>query len=224
LIINPIRRLLHRVLVLIILWTFLILAFAGHNVQAYVTERTTVEGLVEAVASDVNTFWGREFGLRGYPYSPAGLTFVYDQHVPSACGPSYPELGPGYCPADQTFYYPVNWVDPSTGLRLQEYGDFAVAMATAHEMAHHAQYQMNRLGIQRWDYLSDTQSELQADCFGGAWARQAFYNNRLEPGDIEEALTALSVAGSVGHGTSEQRGAAYMLGYNSGDIAQCLAP
>ena len=216
------RLLRSTALVLIALFTSLTLTLVAYGGQAYAVERTAVEGLVEAAVSDVNAFWGTEFGQRGYPYAPARLAFVYDEPVASGCGPVLPQLGPGYCAIDGTFYYPVNWVDPLTGLRLEEYGDFAVAMVTAHEMAHHAQFLMDSLGIQRLDNLSLTQFELQADCFAGAWTRRAYDNGQLEPGDLEEALSALGVAGSPGHGTSQQRSASFMLGYDTGDIAECL--
>ncbi len=77
-------------------------------------------------------------------------------------------------------------------------------------------------------------SKLQADCLAGVWAYSAASD--LEPGDIEEALTA---AASVGddriqqatqgfvnphkftHGTSEQRVKWFKRGFNSGDPNQC---
>jgi GT2 family glycosyltransferase len=59
----------------------------------------------------------------GYPYSPPQLVFLYDDElVLGPCGPAFTGLGPGYCPYDGTLYYPIDWVDPATGLRLEEYG------------------------------------------------------------------------------------------------------
>jgi predicted metalloprotease len=78
--------------------------------------------------------------------------------------------------------------------------------------------------------------ELQADFYAGIWAH---YNqktkNVLEPGDIEEALSAASAVGedhlqkqaqgyvvpdAFTHGTSKQRMYWFNLGYQSGDLSK----
>jgi predicted metalloprotease len=64
-----------------------------------------------------------------------------------------------------------------------------------------------------------TWMELEADCLAGVYANRGITG----PGDIEAALTALGEAGGPGHGTSEQRVAAFELGYSTADPAQCLA-
>lgn len=79
--------------------------------------------------------------------------------------------------------------------------------------------------------------ELQADCFSGVWAYHAQRaRNILEPGDLEEALTAASAIGddriqrqssgtvvpdSFTHGTSEQRVRWFRKGFESGDGGVC---
>ena len=79
--------------------------------------------------------------------------------------------------------------------------------------------------------------ELQADCFAGVWAHQAQrVRNILEPGDLEEALTAASAIGddrlqrqstgtvvpdSFTHCTSEQRARWFRKGFESGDGGVC---
>jgi predicted metalloprotease len=135
------------------------------------------------------------------------------------CGLAFTGLGPGYCPQDETLYYPIDWVDPATGLRLEDYGESAVEMVIAHEVAHHAQLQMEKFGIPGVESASGTQMELEADCLAGAYANRAI----TEPGGIEAALAALGEAGGPGHGSSQQRVAAFELGYNTGDHARCLA-
>ena len=42
--------------------------------------------------------------------------------------------------------------------------------------------------------------ELQADCFAGTWSHSAYQENRLEQGDVQEALDAANtlVLGGVG--------------------------
>ena len=79
--------------------------------------------------------------------------------------------------------------------------------------------------------------ELQADCFAGIWANQADETkNIIEPGDIEEALTAASAIGddriqkqsqgmvvpeSFTHGTSAQRMTWFKRGFESGNVRSC---
>ena len=183
-------------------------------------EKTAEESLVEGIVANLNAYWEEQFRLLGYSYSPPQLVFLYDDElVLGPCGPAFTGLGPGYCPYDATLYYPISWVDPATGLRLEEYGESAVEMVVAHEIAHHAQVQMERFGIQGTEATPGTPMELEADCLAGAYANQDI----TEPGGIEAALTALGEAGGPGHGSSQQRVAAFELGYSTGNPAQCLA-
>ena len=183
-------------------------------------ERTGEERLVEGMVANINAYWEEQFRLLGHPYSPAQLMFLYDnQLIFGPCGFVFTELGPGYCVYDETLYYPIDWVDPATGLRLKEYGESAIEMVVAHEMAHHVQAQMGKLGIQGAETAPGTWMELEADCLAGVYANRGI----TEPGGIEDALTALGEAGGPGHGSSEQRVAAFELGYSTADPAQCLA-
>ncbi len=207
----------------------------------------TVEALVESAASDVNIFWEGFFEANGAPYSSPYLAYIYDEPVETGCGISDTSQGPGYCRLDQTFYFPVGWTDSSTGgSYLEEYGDFAVAVIVAHEMAHHVQQQMDILDIQDVGDLLTIESELQADCFAGAWANHA----ETVPDESGQPLIAeitsddmdraLDAAGRIGddfiqenlgsgqvdqdaftHGSSEQRRRWFTIGYETGDPAQC---
>jgi predicted metalloprotease len=202
---------------LVSLTAILLPTYAG---VASAQERTGEERLVEGMVANLNAYWEERFRLLGHPYSPAKLMFIYDhQLIFGPCGFAFTELGPGYCSYDETLYYPIDWVDPATGLRLEEYGESAIEMVVAHEMAHHVQVQMEKLGIQGIEAAPGTQMELEADCLAGVYANQGI----TEPGGIEAALSALGEAGGPGHGSSEQRVAAFELGYSTGDPAQCLA-
>ena len=80
--------------------------------------------------------------------------------------------------------------------------------------------------------------ELQADCLAGLWGHHATRSGAvvLDPGDVEEALTAASAIGddrlqrqsqgrvvpeSFTHGTSEQRVRWFRRGFESGDMRRC---
>ena len=65
--------------------------------------------------------------------------------------------------------------------------------------------------------------ELQADCYAGTWAKSAYEENRLEDGDVQEALDAALAVGDFDasnpghHGTPEQREEAWNSGFEAGD-------
>ena len=79
--------------------------------------------------------------------------------------------------------------------------------------------------------------ELQADCFAGIWAHYAdSVRQILEPGDVEEGLTAASAIGddrlqrqaqgyvvpeSFTHGSSEQRVRWFQAGFSEGALSAC---
>jgi hypothetical protein len=185
---------------------------------AFAQERTgEEERFVEGVVSNLNAYWEEQFRLLGYPYSPAKLVFIHDGLLDSPCGLLFAEQGPGYCAYDETLYYPVGWL--LDGQTLDNYGDSAVEWAVAHEIAHHAQVQMDKLGMQGVDVTPGVEVELEADCLAGVYANKAI----TPPGDLESALAAIGESGGPGHGTSQQRIAAFELGYSTGDPAQCLA-
>ena len=153
--------------------------------------------------------------------------------------------GPLYCPADQQIYIDLGFYDDLRS-RFRAPGDFAQAYVIDHDVGHHVQ---NLLGIsdqvrRQQQGLSKPEAnalsvriELQADCFSGVWAHQAQRTrNILEPGDLEEALTAASAIGddriqrqstgtvvpdSFTHGTSDQRVRWFRKGFNSGDGGVC---
>jgi predicted metalloprotease len=78
--------------------------------------------------------------------------------------------------------------------------------------------------------------ELQADCFAGVWAHHVGNRNLLDPGDLEEGLTAASAIGddrlqkqaqgyvvpeSFTHGSSAQRVRWFKRGMESGRMQDC---
>ena len=154
-------------------------------------------------------------------------------------------MGPFYCPADQKVYIDLSFYSDLRE-RFHAPGEFAQAYVIAHEVGHHVQ---NLLGISdkvreaqqgisrsRANALSVRQ-ELQADCFAGVWGHRAdAAKNIIEPGEIEQALTAAAAIGddrlqqqsqgrivpeSFTHGTSEQRMRWFRRGLDSGDLRQC---
>jgi hypothetical protein len=111
----------------------------------------------------------------------------------------------------------------------------------AHEYGHHVQ---NLLGVLRRSSEAGAQGrsvrvELQADCFAGAWARNAVatgYLTRLSDDDIGDALDAAAAVGddriqeatqgsidpdSWTHGSAVQRQRWFTRGYDAGSPSAC---
>ena len=191
------------------------------------------------VGSLLEFFWAETFAASNKAFEPASLVIFDSATDTGGCGVGQPEAGPFYCPPSQKMFIDFGFYE-----RLEEElgfnGDFAMAYVLAHEYGHHVQ---NLLGIN--DKVREAQQgasraeanalsvklELQADCFAGVWAKSAF--ERLEPGDIDEALNAARAVGddaiqgsnanqeSFTHGTSRQRKQWFTTGLESGDPSAC---
>jgi hypothetical protein len=198
---------------------------------------------VSVVLADTEEVWRDIFRQTGRTYREPSLVLFSDA-VQSACGTQDSAVGPFYCPADQTVYIDLGFYDELKN-RYGAPGDFAQAYVIAHEVGHHVQ---KLLGVSDQvndmrDRVSETEynrllvrMELQADFLAGVWAYHAQQNWQvLEPGDVEEAVTAAGAIGddrlqreatgrvmpdSFTHGTSEQRVRWFRKGLETGDISQ----
>jgi len=201
-----------------------------------------MEEFLTDVTTDVDAYWEKVFQSSGLPqprvsydWIPAGMT------VSSVCGGESGQLGDtaaAYCPGDDTIYISQQFasdiydgsLDHALPGSSQGYGrtagDFAVAYIVAHEYGHQVQ---DELGLfERYGQQVPTMAfELQADCFAGTWAHSAAADNRLEDGDLQEALDAALAVGDFNandpghHGTPEQREEAWRDGFDSGDPSTC---
>ena len=195
------------------------------------------------VFNSCNDVWTDLFSseLRRSYAAPTLVTFT-DQ-VQSRCGGATSEVGPFYCPADQTVYIDLDFFNLLAS-RFKAPGDLAMAYVTAHEVGHHVQnllgisdklhQQQGRVSQEAYNRAS-VQLELQADYLAGVWA---YHAQRLgiiliEPGDLEDALTAANAIGddtlqkeaqgyavpdSFTHGTSAQRMQAFRSGFETGSL------
>jgi predicted metalloprotease len=151
-------------------------------------------------------------------------------------------MGPFYCPSDNRIYLDTSFYGELKN-RFGAAGDFAQAYVIAHEVGHHvqsltgvlerAQRAQQRLSSAEGNALQ-VLVELQADCYAGVWGGRN--RDRLEPGDIEEGLTAASAIGddalqmqtqgrvmpeSFTHGSSAQRMQWLRRGLETADPAAC---
>ncbi|MEO1044691.1 MAG: neutral zinc metallopeptidase [Pseudomonadota bacterium] len=194
----------------------------------------------QVLASTEDT-WRDIFASNGARYQAPSLTF-YDRSGQSGCGAAQSAMGPFYCPADNGIYLDNSFFD-DLAQRFGASGDFAQAYVVAHEVGHHIQTitgrtanvrrEQQRAGQARSNDLQ-VRMELQADCYAGVWA--ARNAARIEPGDVQEGMTAANAIGddtlqrnagrrpmpeSFTHGTSEQRMRWLRRGLETGDPASC---
>ncbi|MEZ5186201.1 MAG: neutral zinc metallopeptidase [Candidatus Nanopelagicales bacterium] len=125
-----------------------------------------------------------------------------------------------YCYQGDSDY--IAWDEPGLMLPFYEqFGDMADAVILAHEFGHGAQA---RLGLSDQFPLT-IESELQADCFAGAWAAWADEQGLLGQDAANQAADAVvSVADPEGvpwndpqaHGTADERLTAFADGVDGG--------
>lgn len=212
-------------------------------------EQDKMYGFVSAVLDDVQNTWQQHFDASGETYQPAGLVLFTDSTSTSGCGYGAAAMGPFYCPADQKAYIDLGFYN-DLQQRFGAPGDFAQAYVLAHEIGHHVQHllgvdQMVRQAQERNPREANELSvrmELQADCFAGVWGHEAAKRRdesqgiALDPGDVEEALTAAAAIGddriqqqsgrgsnpeSWTHGSSQQRVEWFRVGMETGDPERC---
>ncbi len=170
----------------------------------------TMEQFLTAVTKDVDSYWTKVFESSGvdeprvsYAWIPSGQT------AQSACGAdAMGDSAAAYCPGDDTIYISEKFATDIYNGALDQAlpgssqgfgrtaGDFAVAYIVAHEYGHQIQHELG-LFDQYGQQVPTSAFELQADCYAGTWANSAYQENRLEDGDVQEALDAALAVGRL---------------------------
>jgi uncharacterized protein len=198
---------------------------------------------MRAVSADIQSFWADYFAQNGQTYEPTKLV-LFTGRVQTGCGAGSAQTGPFYCPLDRRAYIDLSFYRRVLARDFGAPGDFAQAYVLAHEYGHHVQTLLGvdeqvRDAVQsdpsRRNDLSIRQ-ELQADCFAGVWGHSVYRASRLDPGDLEEALTAAAAVGddriqasvqgritpeTWTHGSSEERVRWFRRGFDSGEASSC---
>ena len=192
----------------------------------------------------LDDYWSQQ--VEGY--TPPQMTIV-DGQTSTQCGTASNAVGPFYCPPEQGVY-----IDPTFfGVMRDRFGASADELAqlyiVGHEWGHHIQnitgtmdrYPNNGTGPES----NGVRTELQADCYAGAWLGDVTTltddngTPYLEPPtqtQIDDALNAAFVVGddyiqgqsgmvnpeSFTRGTSEQRQRWFTDGFNKG-LSSCDA-
>jgi hypothetical protein len=200
---------------------------------------------VVATGNSVDGVWSQL--LKGYTRPKVRL---FSQQVSTGCGPATTDVGPFYCPVDQTAYFDTSFFQVLVGQFGSSGGPLAQEYVVAHEFGHHVQNLLGVLGrAQQGPGGSEgngVRTELQADCYAGVWAHYAAITKQegtdvtfLEPLSDKDIADALSAASSVGddriqqastgrvnpeswtHGSSAERQKWFTTGYQTGDPKKC---
>ncbi|GJF09927.1 membrane protein [Mycolicibacterium cyprinidarum] len=204
-----------------------------------------VQCRVVATGNSVDGVWQQQ--MQGYTRPRVEL---FTGRVDTGCGSATSEVGPFYCPVDQTAYFDTAFFDVLVDQFGSSGGPFAQEYVVAHEFGHHVQNLQGVLGRAQQDPQGATgggvRTELQADCYAGVWAHYAAitkqegtdvpFLNPLTDKDIADALSAASSVGddriqeaatgqvnpeSWTHGSSQQRQKWFTVGYQTGNPAKC---
>ena len=193
------------------------------------------EKFTSTVLGSTNAMWHDVFAKTGRTYQEPKLV-LFRQATQSGCGIATSDVGPHFCPADQTIYIDETFYDVLRTQYQAKGGDVAEAYVMAHEVGHNVQNQLGLLDAAAQSNEASVATELQADCFAGVWVYSVAAQGVFAPGEINEALDAAAAVGddriqakaqgqvnpeTWTHGSAEQRVKWFTRGYESGSPAQC---
>ncbi|QSR26541.1 peptidase [Nocardioides aromaticivorans] len=201
-----------------------------------------------AIENSLTDYWGSELGGK---FRPEEAMVTFTGSVNTGCGAASSDVGPFYCPSDETIYLDTTFFnDVLEGQLGGPDGSFVEFYVLAHEYGHHIS---NLLGFmteasrrgQNGPQSGSVRLELQADCYAGLWANHAESTEDAAGEPLIEGLTqedidqAIEAAKAVGddyiqkrsggrvdeeawtHGSSEQRKKWFMVGYEQGSLDAC---
>jgi len=199
-----------------------------------------------AVENSLNAYWSSAIGDKFHP-ERAVVTFTGS--VDTGCGPAGSDVGPFYCPSDETIYLDTAFFkDVFQGQLGGSGGAFVEPYVLAHEFGHHISNLLGFMGRVKGGtgpQSDGVRLELQADCYAGLWAKHATETEDasgevliqdLTQQDVDEAMDAAKTVGddyiqkraggredqeSWTHGSSAQRQKWFMTGYEQGTVEAC---
>ncbi|MFP5346886.1 MAG: neutral zinc metallopeptidase [Actinomycetes bacterium] len=208
-----------------------------------------VDCRIIATAESLDAVWGQLLPKYGQQYTKPGLR-IFNQVTNTGCGQATSDVGPFYCPVDQTAYFDTSFFQVLVDQFGSSGGPLAQEYVVAHEFGHHIQDELGILGRSQQDpqgaQSASVRTELMADCLAGVWAHYAStvpdpqsglpFLKPLTQNDIRDALSAAAAVGddriqrtvqgrvnpeAFTHGTSAQRQHWFSTGYQTGDLNAC---
>ena len=199
----------------------------------------SLEAFMTEVLRSVDAYWTTTFAASGLEEPRVSFRWIApgDRFL-TGCRHVAGDDDALYCPTDDAIY--VGQVFATEVLRGigerfpgqqagqgRAIGDFGLAYIVAHEYGHNVQHELGFFRQGR--RLAAKPFELQADCMAGTWGNSVYRAGKLAPGDVEEALSTAKAVGDFEylspqhHGTPDERRAAWLRGYRSGDPSVCRA-
>ncbi|KQO63476.1 KPN_02809 family neutral zinc metallopeptidase [Curtobacterium sp. Leaf261] len=206
----------------------------------------SVDCRMEGAAESLDAYWTTESRQLGFSYASPEF-FLFDGATDTGCGGATSSTGPFYCPPDKAIYLDTAFYDDLQSKYGSSGGPLAQMYVVAHEWGHHIQQLEGTFAsTDRSSGASSgsVRTELQADCYAGAWVGAAattkdssgttFFEpiSRAQVGDALSAASAVGddrIQGASGgqvdpdsftHGTSAQRQRWFEQGYEQG-AGQC---
>lgn len=191
----------------------------------------------------LESYWSGAFSSG---FRPVSAMQLFSGQIPTACGTGASEMGPFYCPGDETIYLDTEFMGYLFDKLGAAGGDAAELYVVAHEYGHHISHLTGQLEAAQTAGASGPDSaqvrlELQADCYAGVF----FHNTAQDPDSPiaaiseDDLLRITDAARAVGddhiqqqqtgtvqpeswtHGSSEMRQRWVSKGFESGDPNVC---
>lgn len=206
-----------------------------------------VECRMKGAAASLDAYWSGMFAAEGITYRSPAEFVLFTGSTGTGCGSATSATGPFYCPTDESIYVDTGFFDELRGRFGASGGPLAEMYVVAHEWGHHIQNVLGTMGnldLRDTGPTSDSvRLELQADCYGGAWAKDASTVPDssgvpfLQPITREQVAGALNAAQVIGddriqemasgqvnpetwtHGSSQQRQKWFTIGFEGGPTA-----
>jgi uncharacterized protein len=206
---------------------------------------------VVAVENSLVDYWKKTLSQQApnAAFKPESAVVTFSGSTSTDCGQASSEMGPFYCPNDQTIYFDPTFFHDILQQQLHgPAGAFVEPYVIGHEFGHHIQNLLGTMGkvkTQQGPNSDSVRLELQADCYAGMWTRSAATTQDSQGNVLIENLTdqdvqnAIDAAKSVGddtiqktttgdvnpeqwtHGSSAARVHWFQEGYQNGTLDAC---
>jgi predicted metalloprotease len=203
-----------------------------------------------AVENSLTSYWSEALPAQSNTaFRPETSVQTFTGATGTGCGNATSQVGPFYCPTDETIYLDTTFFEDVLQQQLNgPSGDFVEPYVLAHEYGHHIQNLLGTMGKVRTQQGPNSDSvrlELQADCYAGMWTKNATSTDNaqgealileLSQEDISQAIEAAKAVGddriqkeTTGrvnqeqwtHGSSAARVKWFQTGYTQGSLQAC---